>query len=128
MVRFLLDNFDIIQWILTAGELGVGLLLVLGLASREAAVLALAQQSLLAVLYASSNRWIFEQPHSTSPRHTRSRPCRRDLGPRRAAAVAARVRRPVPVLDDGGIQRHACGPELRAPALEETADARDFGW
>lgn len=67
VVRFLLDNFDVVQWIVTATELGVGLLLVLGLASRGAAVLALAQQSLLAVLYASSNRWIFEQPHEYVP-------------------------------------------------------------
>ena len=67
VVRFLLDNFEIVQWLVTAAELGVGALLVLGLASRGAALVALAQQSFLAVLYASSNRWLFEQPHEYVP-------------------------------------------------------------
>lgn len=67
IVRFLLDNFDVVQWLITAAELGVGILLVLGLASRGAAVLALAQHGFLALLYASSNRWLFEQPHEYVP-------------------------------------------------------------
>lgn len=67
VVRFLLDNFDVVQWLITAAELGVGLLLVVGLASRGAALLALAQQLFLALLYASSNRWLFEQPHEYVP-------------------------------------------------------------
>lgn len=67
VVRFLLDNFGVVQWLVTAAELGVGMLLVLGLASRGAALLGLAQQSFLALLYASSNRWLFEQPHEYVP-------------------------------------------------------------
>jgi len=67
VVRFLLDNFDVVQWLITAAELGVGLLLVVGLASRGAALLGLAQQLFLALLYASSNRWLFEQPHEYVP-------------------------------------------------------------
>jgi uncharacterized membrane protein YphA (DoxX/SURF4 family) len=65
--RFLLDNFDLVQWVVTAAEVGVGLLLVLGLASRGAALVGLAQQVCLALLYASSNRWLFEQPHEYVP-------------------------------------------------------------
>ncbi len=67
LVRFLLDNLDVVQWMVTAAEIGVGLLLVVGLASRGAALLGLAQQLFLALLYASSNRWLFEQPHEYVP-------------------------------------------------------------
>ncbi len=54
VVRFLLDNFDVVQWLVTAAELGLGALLILGLASRGAAVLALTEHAFLALLYASS--------------------------------------------------------------------------
>jgi len=47
--------------------LSLGLLLVVGLASRGAALVALGQQLCLAFLYASSNRWLFEQPHEYVP-------------------------------------------------------------
>lgn len=67
VVRFLLDNFDVVQWLVTALEIGVGALLVVGLASRGAALAGLAQQVGLALLYASSNRWLFEQPHEYVP-------------------------------------------------------------
>ena len=67
VVRFLLDNFDLVQWLITAAEIGIGTLLVIGLVSRLAAALALAQHAFLALLYASSNRWIFEQPHEYVP-------------------------------------------------------------
>jgi uncharacterized membrane protein YphA (DoxX/SURF4 family) len=67
VVRFLLDNFDVFQWLITAAELGIGALLVLGLASRGAALLALGQHTFLALLYASSNHWLFEQPHEYVP-------------------------------------------------------------
>ena len=67
VIRFLLDNFDVFEWLITAAELGIGALLVLGLASRGAALLALGQHGFLALLYASSNRWLFEQPHEYVP-------------------------------------------------------------
>ena len=67
VVRFLLDNFGSVQWLVTGAELGLGALLVVGLASRGAALVALGQQSFLALLYASSNRWLFEQPHEYVP-------------------------------------------------------------
>ncbi|MGH9188859.1 MAG: DoxX family membrane protein [Acidimicrobiales bacterium] len=67
IVRFMLDNFGWVQWLITAAELGIGALLIVGLASRGAAVLGLANHLFLAALYASSNRWLFEQPHEYVP-------------------------------------------------------------
>jgi len=67
VVRFLLDNFGLVQWLITAAEIGIGVLLVVGLASRGAAALALCGHLFLALLYASSNRWLFEQPHEYVP-------------------------------------------------------------
>jgi len=67
VVRFLLDNFGLFQWVITAAELVIGALLILGLASRGAALAGLGQQLFLALLYASSNRWLFEQPHEYVP-------------------------------------------------------------
>ena len=63
----ILANWGIFQWIITAMELGVGALLIVGLASRGAALLGLGQHLFLAGLYFSSNRWAFEQPHEYIP-------------------------------------------------------------
>ncbi len=63
----ILPNWDLFQWLITAMELGVGALLIVGLASRGAALLGLGQQLFLAGLYFSSNRWAFEQPHEYVP-------------------------------------------------------------
>lgn len=63
----LLANWGFFQWAITAMELGVGALLIVGLATRGAALLGLGQQLFLAALYASSNRWAFEQPHEYVP-------------------------------------------------------------
>ncbi|MCA1708994.1 MAG: hypothetical protein LC808_39255, partial [Actinobacteria bacterium] len=54
-------------WLITGAEVVVGLLLLLGVAARGAALVALGQQAFLALLYASSNRWLFEQPHEYVP-------------------------------------------------------------
>ncbi len=54
-----LAHFGFFQWVFTAAELGIGLLLVLGLASRLGA--------LLAALYFSNDRWLFEQPLDVVP-------------------------------------------------------------
>jgi DivIVA domain-containing protein len=62
VAQFVLDNFGFFQWAVTATEIVVGLLLVLGLASRAAALVALGFALTLAVIYASSDRWMFEQP------------------------------------------------------------------
>ncbi len=56
-----------VQWMVTLFELGVGALLIVGLATRGAALVDLGQQLFLAALYASSNRWAFEQPHEYIP-------------------------------------------------------------
>jgi len=64
---FMLPNYGWLQWVLTFVELGVGALLIVGLLSRGAALAGLAQQLFLAALYASSGRWMFEQPHEYVP-------------------------------------------------------------
>ncbi len=63
----LLANYGWLQWALTFVELGVGALLIVGLASRAAALVGLGQQLFLQLLYLSSGRWTFEQPHEWVP-------------------------------------------------------------
>lgn len=63
----ILPNWDLFQWVVTYTEIGVGLLLVLGFVSRGAALVGLLFQLFLALVYASSNRWMFEQPHEYIP-------------------------------------------------------------
>ncbi len=65
--RFMIDNWDVFGWLVTAAEVGAGLLLVLGVATRLGAAVGAAQQIGLALVYASSNRWLFEQPHEYVP-------------------------------------------------------------
>jgi uncharacterized membrane protein YphA (DoxX/SURF4 family) len=62
-----LANWGFFQWVVLIVELGAGLLLILGLATRGAALVALGQQLFLALVYFSSNRWMFEQPHEYVP-------------------------------------------------------------
>ena len=64
---FMLPNYDWLQWVITFVELGVGALLIIGLASRGAALVGFGQQMFLQVLYLSSGRWMFEQPHEWVP-------------------------------------------------------------
>jgi uncharacterized membrane protein YphA (DoxX/SURF4 family) len=63
----LLPNWDVYQWLVTLTELGVGLLLILGLMTRGTALVGLLFQLFLALVYMSSNRWMFEQPHEYVP-------------------------------------------------------------
>ncbi len=63
----ILANFDVFEWIITAVELGVGAALILGIASRGAALVGLGQQLFLQLVYLSSSRWTFEQPHEWAP-------------------------------------------------------------
>jgi uncharacterized membrane protein YphA (DoxX/SURF4 family) len=63
----MLPNWDVLQWLVTALELGAGAALILGLASRGAALAALGQQLFLQLVYLSSARWAFEQPHEWVP-------------------------------------------------------------
>lgn len=62
-----LDNWDWFQWVLTATEVGVGLLLIVGLASRGAALAGFGFQFFLALYYLPTNKWSFEQPHEYVP-------------------------------------------------------------
>lgn len=62
-----LPNWDLFSWLLTAVEITAGLLLVLGLASRLGALLALGPASYLFLVYFANNRWMFEQPHEVVP-------------------------------------------------------------
>lgn len=62
-----LANWGIFQWLVVVIELGAGGLLLLGLATRLGALVGLGQQLFLALVYVSSNRWMFEQPHEYVP-------------------------------------------------------------
>ena len=62
-----LANWGVFQWLVVLVELGAGGLLLLGLATRLGALIGLGQQLFLALVYVSSNRWMFEQPHEYVP-------------------------------------------------------------
>ncbi len=47
--------------------MGVGALLILDLLTRGAALVGLGFHLFLTLVYASSNRWMFEQPHEYVP-------------------------------------------------------------
>lgn len=63
----ILPHWNIFQWVITLLEVGVGLLLIVGLATRLASLIGLSQMLFLAAVYFSSNRWMFEQPHEYVP-------------------------------------------------------------
>lgn len=63
----ILANWGVFQWVVVLIEVGFGGLLLIGLASRAAALVCLGQQLFLALVYFSSNRWMFEQPHEYVP-------------------------------------------------------------
>jgi uncharacterized membrane protein YphA (DoxX/SURF4 family) len=62
-----LADWGLFQWLTTALELGAGLALILGIASRAAALAALGQQLFLQLVYFSSGRFMWEQPHEWVP-------------------------------------------------------------
>lgn len=62
-----LANWGVFQWIVVLIEVGFGGLLLIGFVSRGAALICLGQQLFLALVYFSSNRWMFEQPHEYVP-------------------------------------------------------------
>ena len=64
---FVLANWGLFQWVVISIDVGAGLLLTIGFATRGVALLALGQQLFLALVYLSSNRWMFEQPHEYVP-------------------------------------------------------------
>jgi uncharacterized membrane protein YphA (DoxX/SURF4 family) len=62
-----LAHWGVFRWVVILIEVGFGGLLLIGLASRGAALICLGQQLFLALVYVSSNRWMFEQPHEYIP-------------------------------------------------------------
>ncbi len=62
-----LPNWELFSALLTAVEITAGLLLVLGLASRLGALIALGPATYLFFVYVANNRWMFEQPHEVVP-------------------------------------------------------------
>jgi uncharacterized membrane protein YphA (DoxX/SURF4 family) len=64
---FVLPNYDLMQWLVTFTELGAGALLLVGLLSRGAALIVFLQHFGLQLLYFSSGRFAFEQPHEWVP-------------------------------------------------------------
>lgn len=63
----ILPHWNTWQWIVTFIEVGVGALLILGFITRGAALAGLCFHLFLALVYATSNRWMFEQPHEYVP-------------------------------------------------------------
>jgi uncharacterized membrane protein YphA (DoxX/SURF4 family) len=65
--NLVLDHWGIFQWFTMAIELGAGLALIVGIASRAAALAGLGQQLFLQLVYFSSARFMWEQPHEWVP-------------------------------------------------------------
>ena len=62
-----LPSYGVMEWLLTFTELGTGALLIVGLFSRGAALVVFAQHFFLQLVYFSSGRFAFEQPHEWLP-------------------------------------------------------------
>ena len=62
-----LKQRDVFQWVVALTQLGTGGMFFLGLAMQGTVLLALGQQLLLAAVYFSSHRPMFEQPHDEPP-------------------------------------------------------------
>lgn len=63
----ILPNFGALSWLLTAVELVAGVLLVIGLAPRVGALLALGPVVFLTLVYLSNDRWLPEHPLELVP-------------------------------------------------------------
>lgn len=60
VARFALDHWAFFQWFSTVVEVVAGVLLLIGVASRLGALLALGQTGFLSLVYLSNNRWLPE--------------------------------------------------------------------
>jgi uncharacterized membrane protein YphA (DoxX/SURF4 family) len=67
VMEVMVDNWTVVGWALTVTELLVGALLIVGAATRLAALIGLGQALFLALVFATRNRWAFEQPHEYVP-------------------------------------------------------------
>ncbi len=63
----ILPNYGLFGWLLTFTEIATGALLILGLLSRGTALIVFAQHFFLQLVYFSSGRFAFEQPHEWLP-------------------------------------------------------------
>ena len=67
VMQLMVDNWGLVGWALTATELVVGGLLIVGALTRLVALIGLGQALFLALVFATRNRWAFEQPHEYVP-------------------------------------------------------------
>ncbi len=67
VMELMVDHWGFVGWALTFTELLVGAMLILGAATRLAALIGLGQALFLALVFATRNRWAFEQPHEYVP-------------------------------------------------------------
>jgi uncharacterized membrane protein YphA (DoxX/SURF4 family) len=67
VMELLVDNWGVVGWALTFTELVVGGMLIVGAATRLAALIGLGQALFLALVFATRNRWAFEAPHEYVP-------------------------------------------------------------
>ena len=67
VMELMVDHWTVVGWALTFTELLVGGLLIVGAATRLAALIGLGQALFLALVFATRNRWAFEQPHEYVP-------------------------------------------------------------
>jgi len=64
---FVLEHWGFFKYLVTWTEVIIGATLILGLMTRLSALINLGFQLFLALVYFSSNRWMFEQPHEYLP-------------------------------------------------------------
>lgn len=67
IMQLMVDHWAFVGWALTVTELVVGGMLIVGAATRLAALVGLGQALFLALVFATRNRWAFEQPHEYVP-------------------------------------------------------------
>jgi uncharacterized membrane protein YphA (DoxX/SURF4 family) len=67
VMEFMVDNWAFFGWALTVMELVVGGMLIVGAATRLVALIGLGQALFIALVFATRNRWAFEQPHEYVP-------------------------------------------------------------
>ncbi len=67
VMELMVDNWAFVGWALTFTELAIGGMLIVGAATRLAALIGLGQALFLALVFATRNRWAFEQPHEYVP-------------------------------------------------------------
>ena len=67
IMELMVDNWGFVGWALTFTELVVGGMLIVGAATRLAALNGLGQALFLALVFATRNRWAFEAPHEYVP-------------------------------------------------------------